>query len=94
MLTTDVTKVSLPEIKDYFAKPLLVEMRTSIISTKLEMGLSVVGDTPLYGVPIATCKALISLECLAVNTDLPTNAAAMLALVSDTFKAFVIFRCI
>jgi hypothetical protein len=94
MLTADVTKISLPELKDNLAKPLLIQMRTPVVGTKLEMRLSVIGDAPLYDLAVTPVKTLISPQGLGVNADLPSDATAVLALVGNTLKAFVIFRCI
>ena len=54
MLAADVAKVSFSEIQDYFAKPSLVKMRTSVIGAKLEMRLAVTADAPLYDIAIAS----------------------------------------
>ena len=94
MLTTNVAKVSLTEIQDYFAKSVLVKMRTSIVRTKHEMWFAVMGDAPLYCIAIVAAKILIFLKSLAVNADFPADAAAVLALVGKTFKFFVVFRCV
>ena len=69
-------------------------MRTPVLVAKLEMGRAVIGNAPLYVLTIATVEALISHESIVINVDLPSDATAMIALVGDTFKAFIIFRCI
>ena len=91
MLAADPAKVFLPEIQDDLAKPLLVEVRTPFIGAKPEMRLAVVGDALPYSLSVARPEALIFLEGLAVNVDLPTDAAAVLTSVGDTLKSFVIF---
>ena len=69
-------------------------MRTPVVSAKLKMRISIIGDALLYGIAVASIEMLIFFESLSVNTDLPTDATAMLTLVSDTFEVFVIFRCV
>jgi hypothetical protein len=94
MLAADMTKVSLAEIEDDFAKASLVEVRASVIGAKLEMRVSVIGDAALHRIAVATVEALIFLKSLPVNVDLPTDAAGVLTPVGDALKAFIIFRCV
>ena len=69
-------------------------MWTPVISAKFKMRISVIGDTLLYDIAVDSVKTLISLKGISVNAYLPSDTTAMLALISDTFKAFVIFRCV
>ena len=94
MLSADITKVLIPEIYDYFAKSFVIEMRTSVIGAKLEMSIAVVRNAALDSIAVATVKVLVSFESIIVNTYLPANAAAVLTSVGNTFKAFIIFRCV
>ena len=91
MLSTNVAKVALAKSQDYFTKSLAVEMRTSVITEKLKMRISIVGNALLYGIAVAPAEALIAFKSLAVNTDLPADATAVLASIGDTFKIFIIF---
>ena len=69
-------------------------MRTSVIGAKLKMRSSVIRNAALDNVAVAAVKSLVFFESLAVDADLPADAAAVLTSVGDTLKAFVIFRCV
>jgi hypothetical protein len=94
MLTADIAEVVLPHVQNDPAESALVKMRASLPRTKPKMRHVLHRNALSDHIAISTVEALVSLQRLAVNVDLPANAAAVLASICNTPEPFVISRSV
>jgi hypothetical protein len=93
MLAANVAKMILAKLNNNSAKPLFIQMGTTLALTEPEMRLTLLRDTCTDTLCISPSACGVFLRSLAVNINLPTDTTAMPTPICDARKILIIFRC-